>query len=276
MTKCAIIGSMGYIGRNLYVYLSSQDCQIDCYDIHPKSIQPNYTQIDITQRESLHKLNINVDCIFLIGGLTGTSVSFDKYKDFVEVDLVGVLNILDYVRKSEFRPRIIFPSSRLVYKGSDKPLKVIDEKEPKTIYAICKLAAEHSLAAYANAFDIPYTILRVCVPYGSLIDGEYSYGTVGFMLQKAKAGEDITLFDGGQYKRTFTNMKDLCKQFYKAGISAKAKNRIYNITGDTYTIREVADFISTKYNISIKEIPYPEQEKKLETGNTFFEDNNHS
>ena len=155
-------------------------------------------------------------------------------------------------------------------------IKVIDEKEPKTIYAICKLAAEHSLAAYANAFDIPYTILRVCVPYGSLIDGEYSYGTVGFMLQKAKAGEDITLFDGGQYKRTFTNMKDLCKQFYKAGISAKAKNRIYNITGDTYTIREVADFISTKYNISIKEIPYPEQEKKLETGNTFFEDNNHS
>lgn len=272
MKKCAIIGSMGYIGRSLNDYLTSKDCQIDCYDIHAESNQPNYSQIDITRKEDLTKLNLNVDCIYLLGGLTGTSIGFDKYKEFVEVDFVGVLNILDHIRNSEYRPRIIFPSTRLVYKGSDKPLKETDEKEPKTIYAICKLAAEHALSAYSNAFDIPYTVLRICVPYGSLIEGEYSYGTIGFMLNKAKTGEGITLFDGGHFKRTFVHLKDLCQTFYEVMRSSQTVNKTYNVGGKTSSLREVATIIANKYNSEIRETPYPSFPQRLETGDTVFDD----
>ena len=209
--KVAIIGGKGYLGNHLVYYLKQRDIFPMVYDVQ-ESDEPNYKKIDITNPDSVASIDLNVDYIFMFAGLTGTYAGFDKYQLYNTINEIGLLNLLDAIRNSQYRPKIIFPSTRLVYKGVDKALKETDEKETKTIYAVNKIACEGLLQAYKASFDIPYTVFRICIPYGNLLSSDYSFGTVGFFIKMAKSGKDITLYGGGHIKRTFTHMEDLCYQ----------------------------------------------------------------
>ena len=75
-----------------------------------------------------------------------------------------------------YTSRVVYPSSRLVYAEKKRSsITETDRKDPKSVYAITKLAAEHYIKLYANCFGTKYCILRMCTPFGTLIDGAQSY-----------------------------------------------------------------------------------------------------
>ena len=118
------------------------------------------------------------------------------------------------------------------------------KKETKTIYAVNKLACEGYLYAYRQSFDIPYTIFRICIPYGNLIEGDYSFGTVGFFLKMAQQRcKDITLYGGGHNKRTFTHMSDLCYQLIMASQKPESNGEIYNIGGEILSCEKLLNVL---------------------------------
>ncbi len=262
--RCAIIGNTGYIGKHLEHYLQMvYHIEPACYDVG---------QIDLTNKESLRCIDLDVDYLFMFAGLTGTHVSFEKYEQYTMVNEVGLMNLLDLISQSPYRPHIIFPSSRLVYKGVDKPLKEDDEKEAKTIYAANKIACEHLLHAYANRYGIPYTTYRICVPYGNMLSGDYSFGTIGAFLRRAKSGENISLYGGGTIKRTFTHIEDVCYQIVNAAFNQRDKEQIYNIGGETLSLHDAAQIIADKYGVKVLSVEWPEKDLLIESGDTYFDD----
>ncbi|WP_276878930.1 NAD-dependent epimerase/dehydratase family protein [Bacteroides heparinolyticus] len=269
--KVIIIGAKGYIGKHLDFYLRQRDITPMLYDVLDVN-ESNYKKIDITNPISVSEIDLNVDYIFMFAGLTGTYAGFDKYETYNAINEIGLLNLLNAIRNSEYRPKIIFPSTRLVYKGADKPLKETDEKETKTIYAVNKIACEGLLEAYKVSFDIPYSVFRICIPYGNLLSADYSFGTVGFFIKQASAGKNITLYGGGNIKRTFTHMEDLCFQVVEGAFNPNSNGEIYNIGGETYSLREVAEIIAAKFDTSIVDVPWPERDFRIESGHTYFDD----
>ena len=207
----------------------------------------------------------------MFAGLTGTYVGFDKANIFVNVNEMGLINLLNCIRESKYRPKIIFPSTRLIYKGADKALKEDDEKETKTIYAVNKIACENLLYAYSQNFDIPYTIFRICVPFGNMFSDDYSFGTIGFFIRQASNDRRITLYGDGSIKRTFTSMHDLCKQIVQVGMERVSDGEIYNIGGHTYSLRNAAEIIASYYKAEISFISWPERDLKMESGSTYFD-----
>ena len=270
MQKCVIIGSKGYIGSHMEWYLTQLGIKPMCYDAVPDTCK-NYSQIDLTNKSTLDNLDINVDFIFYFAGLTGTYEGFIKYEKYLAINELGLLNLLDVIRKSPYRPKIIFPSTRLVYKGSNKALKEDDIKETKTVYSVNKLACEGFLQAYKASFDIPFTVFRICIPYGNLLSNNYSFGTIGFFSKMASIGKDITLYGGGNIKRTFTHIDDLCFQIINGAFNDKSNGEIYNIGGETFTLREVASIIAKKYGKEVIDIPWPDKDLRIESDHTFFE-----
>lgn len=269
--KIAIIGANGYIGKHLAFYLKRMGMIPMCYDIQEEEHE-NYKKVDLTDKESVKGIDLNVDYIFMFAGLTGTYAGFEKYETYNAINEIGLLNLLDAIRKSEYRPKVIFPSTRLVYKGVDKALKESDEKETKTIYAVNKIACEGLLQAYKASFDIPYAIFRICIPYGNLISTDYSFGTVGFFIKQASAGKDITLYGGGNIKRTFTHMEDLCYQIVEGAFNPNSNGEIYNIGGETYSLREAAEIIAAKFGTNVVNVPWPERDLRIESDHTYFDD----
>lgn len=269
--KTAIIGANGYIGKHLAFYLLQMGITPMCYDIQDEE-RENYKKVDLINKESVKDIDLNVDYIFMFAGLTGTYVGFDKYETYVNINEIGLLNLLDAIRNSEYRPKIIFPSTRLVYKGVDKPLKEEDEKETKTLYAINKQACEGILHAYKQSFDIPYTVFRICIPYGNLLSTDYSFGTVGFFIKQAKAGKDITLYGGGDIKRTFTHMEDICYQIVYGAMKEESNGEIYNIGGQTLSLKQAAEIIAAKFGTNVVAVPWPERDLRIESDHTYFDD----
>ena len=271
MSKCAIIGSKGYIGKHLEYYLKQKKNDVVCYDV-VESEDVNYHRCDLTDFESVRRIiDLKVDYIFMFAGMTGTYVGFDKANIFVNVNEMGLINLLNCIRESKYRPKIIFPSTRLIYKGADKALKEDDEKETKTIYAVNKIACENLLYAYRQNFDIPYTIFRICVPFGNMFSDDYSFGTIGFFIRQASNDRRITLYGDGSIKRTFTSMHDLCKQIVEVGMERVSDGEIYNIGGHTYSLRNAAEIIASYYKAEISFISWPERDLKMESGSTYFD-----
>ena len=159
----AVIGANGYIGKNLVKYLQDNySIDVDCYDNVEEVSAVNCRCVDITNKEAVKGINLDVDIVFMLAGLTGTLAGFDSYEKYIGINEIGLLNLLDAIKESSYRPRIVFPSTRLVYKGKDKALAEDDLKETKTIYAANKQACEGYLQAYYNSFDMPYTVFRIC------------------------------------------------------------------------------------------------------------------
>lgn len=269
--KIAVIGGRGFIGKHLLYYLQKAGHQVVSYDVFELQ-EENYIRVDMTDKESVGTINLDVDYVFMFAGLTGTYAGFDAYEKYISINEVSLLNLLDAIRKSPYRPKVIFPSTRLVYKGIDKPLKENDEKESKTIYAVNKLACEGYLHAYHDSFDIPYTIFRICIPYGNLLSTDYSFGTVGFFIKQASAGKDITLYGGGTIKRTFTHMEDLCHQVIEGAFKTESNGEIYNIGGETLSLHDAAEIIAKKYGVNVIAVPWPERDLRIESDHTYFDD----
>lgn len=270
MKTVSLIGSKGFIGKHLEYYLRSRGFQVVGYDVIPGE-DNNYVQCDISNRDEIERICLDVDYIYMFAGLTGTRIGFDKYRDFTIINELGLNNLLDAIRRSSYRPRIIFPSSRLVYKGKEHPLSEDAEKETKTIYAVNKIACENLLYSYSNMFGIPYTIFRICVPFGNMLANDYSFGTIGTFIRQAQERNRITLYGDGKVKRTFTSMEDLCRQIELVSLSSDSENQIFNIGGCAHTLYEVAKEIADYYSATLDLTPFPDDDRRIESGSTFFD-----
>lgn len=276
MKKIAIIGANSYIARNLYYVLKESNikCQVKLYDYANSHLDggADYKKICILDRKSVEEIDFDCDIMFMFVGKTGSVEGFEQYSDFIDINEKSLLNILDEYRKRKAYAKVVFPSTRLIYKGKQEAQKEDAEKEFKTVYAINKYACEQYLRQYHQIFDVQYCIFRICIPYGTLVPKASAYGTVEFMLEKARNGENITLYGDGSARRTLTYIKDLCNAMILGAFSEKCKNDVYNIGGENYSLKQMAELIALKYMINIDYIDWPDIAKKIESGDTVFDD----
>jgi len=271
--KCLVFGADGYIGRHLVHYLLQSGSTVAAFGhaTNAPCNEVNYQVVDVGERASLDGIDWDVDLVFMFAGLTGTYDGFQRAEQFVKVNEIGLLNILELIRASSFRPRMVFPSTRLVYRGSDTALKEGDPCEPKTIYAANKLACEHLLRVYSNSFDIDYTIYRICVPYGNVIGSEYSYGTIGAFMKQAATNNVIRIYGDGSLRRTYTHVEDLCDQILYSCLAGSTRNQTLNTFGEDVSLCRVAKVIAIKYGAILEFIPFPNKDLRIESGHTVFD-----
>jgi UDP-glucose 4-epimerase len=271
MNKTAIVfGANGYLGRHIAYFLKQKNIDFIPTGSANKSIDnyANYQQIDITNKTELQQLDFKVDYIFAFAGLTGTGKSKEEIERFTAVNEQGLSNLINCCDGLE-GVQIVFPSTRLVYKGVENtPLTEAAEKEAKTVYAKNKLVCEQLL----KDANVDATIFRICVPYGNLIDEIYSYGTIGFFISKAIKGENITIYGDGSLKRTFTHVRDISQCILNALKDTSSKNEVYNIgSTDNLSLLDVATLVAEKYKVKVEFVDWPEAALKIESGDTIFD-----
>lgn len=265
--RSLVLGAGGYLGRHLALTLRAAGNEV----VALVRDGPTGTAADIGDPDALQALDWDVDSVFVFAGVTGTAASFNRYRSFVGDNQTGLLNILDAIRHSGHRPRVVFPSTRLVYKGSDQPLAEGAELQARTVYAASKIACELHLQAYANAFDIPYTVFRICVPYGNSLGEAYSYGTVGNFIQQAKSEGRIRLYGDGSLRRTFSHVGDICRAIVLGSQREDFMNQVFNIPGEDLSLLQAAQLIAARLQAKVESAPWPEFDLRIESGSTVFD-----
>lgn len=276
MKKISIIGANSYIARNIIFTMQHNIYNFDLrlYDYAEKQVDnaPNYSSVNILSKESVSSIDMNCDLLFMFVGKTGSNNGFEDFDTYININEISLLNVLNECTKQKSKAKIIFPSTRLVYKGKKGRLCEEAEKEYKTIYAINKFACEMYLKQFHNLFNGEYCIFRICVPYGTLIEKASSYGTAEFMISKARNGENISLYGDGSQRRTLTYMGDLCDILIAGALSDQCRNEIFNVGGGDYSLNEMATLIAKKYGVCVEYTPWPEIAQKVESGDTVFDD----
>ena len=276
----AVIGSNGYIGRHLSNALLNQFdvSEVNLYGNREVSIDGflNYTKIDLTLENTWKEILEKNSVIYYFSSLTGVLSSFNKATEFIEVNELGIIKLLETSRKYNFKPHIIFPSTRLIYSSQTEiKLKETDifHDNFKSIYSLNKFCCEKYLEMYSKHFQIDYTILRISVPFGSnFANFDNSYGIVNHFIKSAQNNRMIEIYGTGLQKRTFTFIGDIINIFLKCIEVPLMKNEIFNIGGnDHLSIYDLAKKISDKYNAEILSLEWNNFSLQTESGHTIFD-----
>jgi UDP-glucose 4-epimerase len=151
--------------------------------------------------------------------------------------------------------RIVFSSTAAVYGEPEKqPIEETDETNPTNTYGETKLAFEHALRRYEEAYRLRYASLRYFNAAGATrLCGEHhnpETHIIPIILQAATGarthveifGEDYETRDG-TCVRDYIHVVDLARAHILALNILEERSSIYNLGcgGDGYTVREVID-----------------------------------
>jgi UDP-glucose 4-epimerase len=102
-----------------------------------------------------------------------TEPEADNPTRIIDVNVMGTVAVLDWVRSLSHTPRFIYVSSGAVYKhhGPDRPGEPLPEDGyvmPRRLYGISKLASELITERYGDLFGIATTSVRLSSVYGTM------------------------------------------------------------------------------------------------------------
>jgi nucleoside-diphosphate-sugar epimerase len=161
---------------------------------------------DIRDRELVRKTARNVDTIFHLAALPGTSLGRVSAAELQTVNVQGTLNILEGA-VAEGVARLIFASSSSVY-GTPESLPVSETfpLRPESLFAASKLAAEMYCRTYGTIHQLDVVALRYFTVYGprqgNATDGALIPELIQTLLERRSAlphdddtAEDLTYVD---------------------------------------------------------------------------------
>jgi UDP-glucose 4-epimerase len=123
---------------------------------------------DVSDQRVFDELNNqNFDAIIHLAGQSSGEISFDDPVKDLNSNVVSTLLLLEYAVHTNCK-RFIYASSMSVY-GDQPNIQKYSEKDfinPKSFYAVGKLASEKYMKVYSDQYGIIYTGLRYFNVYG--------------------------------------------------------------------------------------------------------------
>lgn len=201
----------------------------------------SFHQVDFADNAALTKAleGTHIDRVVHLGAQAGVRYSIENPHAYVQSNLVGHVNLLEFARHRGVE-HMVYASSSSVYGGNTKlPFAVEDRCDhPVSLYAATKKADELMSETYAHLYRLPLTGLRFFTVYGP-------WGRPDMMMwiftKAILAGQPIPVFNHGEMYRDFTYIDDIVAGVIacldnpppddgaeKAGGSLKP-HRLYNI-----------------------------------------------
>ena len=248
-----VTGAAGFIGMHVSRVLLDRgetvlgiDNLNDYYDPALKTarlaqLEPyenfRFAKVDISEKDAFFEALAQadgVDRIVHLAAQAGVRYSLIDPYAYVQTNIMGQLNILEFARHREGFRHLVYASSSSVYGGNTKlPFSTDDRVDnPVSLYAATKKADELMGHAYAHLYGIPMTGLRFFTVYGPWGRPDMS---VFIFSEKMMKGEPIPVFNHGDMQRDFTYIDDIVNGVVRAldtppePSDAEAPQRVYNI-----------------------------------------------
>jgi len=256
--RVLVTGGTGFIGRYLVTQLASMGNEVrvlarntSTVNIFNNDKKVSIAWGDLRDGDSLRKAANGVDIVYhLAGKLHVQTDSCDPELHSVNVD--GTKNLLD-ASVLEGVPQFIFFSSTAVI-GNDSNT-ILDKTTPcipSTEYGKSKLMAENLIQEYHEKYNLITTILRPVVVYGK---GEH--GNVIKLIKHIKKFP-IPLIERGSTIKSLIYVRNVIEASLCVTNNPKANGQVYVITdGKNFSIKEVAEIIASKLNVSLSGIYIP-------------------
>lgn len=254
-TKVVVTGAAGFIGSHLTDTLVEGGYGVLAIDNLSGGFegnvnkQANFLKIDVRDFVALKEAIKGAEFVFHLAALPSVQYSIDNPLQTHDVNVNGLLNVLESAKSAGIK-RVIFSSSSAVYGDQEiLPIKESAETKPKSPYALHKLVGEFYCDLYSRLYGLETVSLRYFNVYGERqkIGGAYASVIENFLNQK-KAGEKITITGDGNQTRDFINVADVVEANIKTMLSPKISgSEVINIgSGIRSSINEIAEYFESE------------------------------
>lgn len=254
--KFIVTGGAGFIGHHLVARLIEEGHSVTVIDnlstgtkknIHPKA---DFYKMDIqSPRVDEVFKKVKPDGVFHLAAIVRVPVSVVDPVGTTQANVVGTVNILRSAAAHKVA-RAVCASSSSVY-GNQKTLPLHEgmTPNPRSPYAMQKLAGEHFARMAKDLYNLPVVSMRFFNVYGPGIDPTSEYSLViGKFLMMKKQGKPFPIFGDGEQTRAFCYVDDVVEATIKAMFAKGIEGgEVINVAGsDAHSINTVADMIGGK------------------------------
>lgn len=196
MKQILITGGAGYIGSHVLRLLAQNpDYEITVVDNLEKGFKKpieiisdeskamiNFVELDLRNKDEFQQLKGKTfDAVLHFAAYILVGESVEKPLKYFENNVVGSINLLDYMVKTKSK-RLVFSSTSAIYKRDAKlPITEKGEVAPENPYAESKLMMEKIINWTSKAHNLNAIILRYFNPCGCSLDAKIGYSTLPSM-----------------------------------------------------------------------------------------------
>ena len=242
-----ITGAAGFLGSSLANQLSREGHLVRGLDDlsagDPKALGPDvhFTRGDLSDRPKLWTLLQEVDVVYHLAARVSVPESILYPRDYNNANVGGTVALMEAMRDVGVR-RVVLASSGAVYGDLGKqPLKESMTPNPRSPYAVSKLAAEYYVRTIGGLWGIETVSLRIFNAYGP---GQHLPAShppvVPHYLKQAQRGGTLVVHGDGTQTRDYVYVDDVVSGMVAAATAPNVDGLVINIgSGRETSINEL-------------------------------------
>ena len=237
-----ITGAAGFLGSSLANHLAREGHQVrgldDLSTGDPQALAPDvhFTRGDVSDRPKLWTLLQEVDVVYHLAARVSVQESMLYPRDYNTVNVGGTVALMEAMRDVGVR-RVVLASSGAVYGDlGQQPLKENLIPNPRSPYAVSKLAAEYYVRTIGALWNIEPVCLRIFNAYGPGQHLPPSHPpVVPHFLRQALRGGTLVVHGDGRQARDYIYVDDVVSAMVAAATAPGIPGLTINVGSGTAT-----------------------------------------
>jgi UDP-glucose 4-epimerase len=250
--KVIITGASGFIGSSMAAFYSSRGFEVTGLSLEPVPDAPYSVLMTSYAAEDVAGVINKVQPAVVLHAAGSASVGaslIDPAKDFSS-SAVLFQKLLEGVRLSRCRPRVVFCSSAAVY-GNPAHLPVVETAELKPIspYGCHKVICELLAREYTDFFSIPTLVVRLFSIFGP----RQKRLLLWELFEQFRNKQEVALEGTGNESRDYLHIDDLADALIQVLPRLDRTHVVLNIaSGKSVTVRDAAFMMKKHLNSGTK------------------------
>jgi UDP-glucose 4-epimerase len=265
MTTYLVTGGAGFIGSNLVHELLLRGETVRVFDNISTGRRENLADVladidlvegDLRDLDLCRRATQGVEVVLHQGAIPSVQRSVEDPLTSNNVNINGTLNMLLAARDAGVRC-FVFASSSSVY-GDSPTLPKHEEMtpQPKSPYAVSKLAGEKYCQAFTEVYGLETVSLRYFNVFGPRQDPTSHYSAVIPLFIKAMlAGQPPTIYGDGLQSRDFTYVQNVVEANLLAATTPHVAGQVFNMAcGQRYSLLDLIEALNEILNSNIEPV----------------------
>jgi UDP-glucose 4-epimerase len=256
-----ITGAAGFLGSSLANHLAREGHQVrgldDLSTGDPQALAPDvhFMRGDVNDRPKLWTLLQDVDVVYHLAARVSVPESILYPRDYNAINVGGTVALMEAMRDVGVK-RVVLASSGAIYGDvGEQTLKENLTPNPRSPYAVSKLAAEYYVRTIGALWNIETVSLRIFNAYGPGQHLPPSHPpVVPHYLRQALRGGTLVAHGDGSQTRDYVYVDDVISAMVAASTAPNINGLVINVGSGVETpikelIRLVLEITGSKANV---------------------------
>lgn len=255
MTRAALLGGSGFIGRWLCRELASRGWEAVALDRRP-CLEPGvrFEQVELEDAEAVARHLRPGDIVFHLYHSSIPADSLDNPEAERKKNVLPYARLLERLNEAGASMIVYSSTGGQIYGHAERlPIPESAKPRPITPYGRAKLEMER----LTREAGLPHLILRIGNPYGPHQEQTNRHGAIPALFRAAITGEPFVAFGGGSAVRDYLYIEDAASVVFRL-LERGVQNETLNIgSGQGVSLSELIAKAEQASGARIKLVPAP-------------------